>query len=78
VTGRYIRLKNIIRNKGAEITSSSTAAEVRREAVRLGMDGNVEKFIELYEKYRFGGREMVREDRDRYQKLLADIRRSSK
>ena len=77
-TARYIRLKNIIRNKGAEITSSSTAAEVRREAVRLGMDGNVEKFVELYEKYRFGGREMAREDRDRYQKLLADISRSSK
>jgi hypothetical protein len=78
VTGRYIRLRNIIRNRGAEITSSSTSAEVRHEAARLGMDGSVEKFIELYEEYRFGGRKMAGEERDRYQKLFTDISRSSK
>lgn len=73
-----MRLKKLVKNKGGRITWSSTSDEVRREAVKLRMDSNVEKFIELYEEYRFGGREMAREDRDRYQKLLADISRSSK
>jgi hypothetical protein len=73
VTGRYIKLRNIMKRRGAHITPSSTPSEVMREGMRLGTDKMIREFITLYEGHRFGGREMERETRVRYRKLLREI-----
>jgi transglutaminase-like putative cysteine protease len=73
VTGRYIKLKNMIKKGGAHITPSSTPSEVMREGMRLGTDRRVSEFITMYEEHRFGGREMDGEKRLRYQKLMQKI-----
>jgi len=74
-TAEYLRLRNVFRKRGAAITSSSTPAEVKREASRFNMDSKVEKFIRLYEEYRFGGKKMGKEDRVRYRRLIEEIKK---
>ena len=63
VTGRYIKLRNMMKKRGAHITPSSTPSEVMREGMRLGTDKRIREFITLYEEHRFGGREMDGEKR---------------
>ena len=75
VTAQYLKLRNIVKNKGAEISPSSTPFEVKQEAVNLGMDGRIEDFLKLYEEHRFGGKEMRGEDRARYRNLIKEIKR---
>ncbi len=75
VTAQYLKLRNIVKNKGAEISPSSTPSEVKQEAVNLGMDGRIEEFIKLYEEHRFGGKEMRGEGKARYQRLIKEIKR---
>jgi hypothetical protein len=77
-TAEYLRLRNVFRKRGAAITSSSTPAEVKREASRFNMDSKVEKFIRLYEEYRFGGRKMGKEDGVRYRRLIEEIKKQFK
>lgn len=76
VTTQYVRLRNVIKNKGARITLSSTPSEVKREAIQLGMDGQIAEFIRLYEEYRFGGKKIRGEDRVRYQRLINEIKKT--
>lgn len=71
VTAQYIKLRNRLKNKGAEIKASSTPAEVKRQAALLGMDGKISEFIRLYEEYRFGARKMDEEEKIRYQRLIS-------
>jgi transglutaminase-like putative cysteine protease len=78
ITAQYLKLRNIVKNKGAEISSSSTPSDVKREAIQLGMDGRVEDFLKLYEEHRFGGKEMRGEDRTRYQRLIKEIKKQFK
>ena len=78
VTAQYMKLRKAVKNKGAKITLSSTTSEVKREAVNLGMDSKIAEFINLYEKYRFGGKEMKGKDRARYQRLIIEIKRQFK
>jgi transglutaminase-like putative cysteine protease len=78
VTAQYMKLRKAVKNKGAKITLSSTTSEVKREAVNLGMDSKIAEFINLYEKHRFGGKEMKGEARARYQRLLIEIKRQFK
>ncbi|MEW6419798.1 MAG: DUF3488 and transglutaminase-like domain-containing protein [Nitrospirota bacterium] len=78
VTAQYLKLRNIVKNKGAEITPSSTPSEVKKEAVNLGMDDRVEDFLKLYEKHRFGGKEMRGEDKIRYRNLIKEIKKQFK
>ncbi len=73
VTGRYIKLRNMMKKRGAHITPSSTPSDVMREAMRFGTDKRIGEFITLYEEHRFGGREMDGENRARYQKLMQEI-----
>lgn len=74
VTGNYIKLQKILKTKGIAIKQSSTPSEVRKEAVRLGMDESVIDFIKLYEEYRFGEKGIEREGRVRYQRLIKEIK----
>jgi hypothetical protein len=75
VTAGYLKLKNTLKSKGANITPSTTPSEAKQEAIQLGMDGKIGEFIQIYEEHRFGGREMKGEDRARYRKLLKEIKR---
>jgi hypothetical protein len=70
-----MKLIKAVKNKGATITISSTPSDVIKEAVQFGIGSKVEEFIELYEESRFGGEEMKREDRARYQSLMEEIKR---
>jgi len=78
VTAQYLKLRNIVKNKGIEISPSSTPSEVKQEAVNLGMDGRVEEFVKLYEEHRFGGKKMSKEGRVRYWNLIKEIKRQFK
>jgi hypothetical protein len=75
VTVQYLKLRNIVKNRGTEITPSSTPAEVKQEAVNIGMDGRVEEFVKLYEEHRFGGKEMSKEGRERFGNLIEEIKK---
>ena len=75
LTAQYMKVRNSIRKKGVRVTMSTTAAEVAEKAVHLGMDGKIREFIATYEENRFGGREMSREDRVKYKRLMKEIRR---
>ena len=75
VTAQYLKLRDIVKNRGAEINPSSTPTEVKREAIQLGMDVKVSEFIKLYEEYRFSGKKVRWEDRAKYQSLINEIKR---
>lgn len=66
VTVKYLRFRNSLKRKGANITRSSTPSDVMKEAVRLGIGDKAADFIELYERARFGGRGMNSEEKKRY------------
>lgn len=72
-SAQYIKLRTLIKKKGAKISPSSTPAEVKKELMRFGINNKVAEFISLYEGYRFGGREIKGEDRARLQRLMREI-----
>jgi protein-glutamine gamma-glutamyltransferase len=72
-SAQYIKLRTLIRKKGAKISPSSTPAEVKKELMRFGINNKAAEFIALYERYRFGGIEIKREDRARLQRLMREI-----
>jgi len=77
VTGQYMKLQKVLKRKGIVIKQSSTSSEVRNEALQLGTFQRILEFIKLYEEYRFGRREMGREDRARYQRLIKEIKKEN-
>jgi hypothetical protein len=77
-TAGYLKLRNVYRKRGAKITPFLTPAEFRREAAKLNPDSTVDEFIRLYEEFRFGGREMGKEDRVRYQGLIQEIKKRTR
>jgi hypothetical protein len=78
ITSQYMRLRNIIKNKGAKIRPSSTPSDVGREAIQLGIETGVTEFIKLYEDHRFGGKDMRVKDRARYKNLIKEIEKQIK
>jgi hypothetical protein len=64
-----------MKEKGIKIIPSSTPMEIRDEAIKIGLDGKVTEFIDLYEEYRFSGKRMSGEDRVRYKNLMKEIKR---
>jgi hypothetical protein len=75
VTEHYLRFRESMKEKGIKVIPSSTPMEIRDEAIRIGLDGKVAEFIDLYEKYRFSGRKMNGEDRVRYKNLMKEIKK---
>ncbi len=75
VIGQYLKLQKVLRRKGITIKPSSTSAEIREKAVRLGMDDSIHEFIKLYEEYRFGKRGIERKERTHYQNLIKEIKK---
>ena len=70
VTAKYLRFRNSLKRKGANITASSTPSDVTKEAVRLGMSDGLSDFISLYERARFGGWGMNDEEKKRYRAMF--------
>ncbi|MDO9288593.1 MAG: transglutaminase domain-containing protein, partial [Thermodesulfovibrionales bacterium] len=70
VTAKYLRFRNSLKRKGANIMTSSTPSDVMKEAVRLGMSDGLADFISLYERARFGGGGMNDEEKKRYRSML--------
>jgi hypothetical protein len=52
-----------------------TAGEIKKMALPLGASVDIEDFLRMYEEHRFGGREMSAEDRERYVRLLREIKK---
>ena len=74
-TAQYMKVRNLVKRKGVRVTVSTTPTELMEKAIRLGMDGEIREFIELYEEHRFSGRKMSKEDRLKYKRLTREIRR---
>jgi hypothetical protein len=73
VTAEYVKLRNILKKQGADISINSTPADVRREAIRLGFDKDVSDFIAMYERFRFGGHAMTGVERKRYRNIFSKV-----
>jgi len=72
-TAQYMKVRNLVGRKGIRITDSTTAAEVVKEAVHLGVNGKIREFVAIYEEHRFGGREVSAEDKMKYKRLTKEI-----
>lgn len=70
ITASYLKFRDSLKRKGANITISSTPSDVMREALRVGMRKDAEEFIRLYKMARFGGKDLSEEDRKRYKSLF--------
>jgi hypothetical protein len=57
-----------------KVRPSSTPSEVARITIHLDAAADIREFVAIYEKCRFGGRELTGEDRARYMRLLKDIK----
>ncbi len=76
VSAKFVELRRMLRKKGFVITSATTAGEMRREAEPMKAHAEVERFLTLYERHRFGAKAMSPADRREYLSLLRDIRKS--
>ncbi len=70
VTAKYLKFRNSLKRKGASITISSTPSDIMREAIRLGMGPEVAEFIRLYERARFGGKELNDAEKTSYKSIV--------
>jgi hypothetical protein len=64
-----------MRKKGISMKRSMTAGEVKHMVLPLGISTDIEDFLRMYEEHRFGGRGMSVEDRERYIRLLKNIKK---
>jgi len=75
VTAHYVKLRKILKRRGITIKHSSTPSEIRKETAPLGMNQSILKALNLYEEYRFGGREAGSKERAVYKRLVREIKR---
>ncbi len=76
ISAKFVALRRILRKKGIAITPATTAGEIRREAGRLNAHAEVERFLTIYERHRFGARSISPAERREYISLLREIRKS--
>ena len=70
----YLRFRLRVRRLGGHVTESSAPQEVYKEAVTKGIDPEgAGEFIRLYERARFGGRQLDSGERQGCERLLARI-----
>jgi transglutaminase-like putative cysteine protease len=77
VTGHYIRVRNVLKRRGAVVNASSTPSDILREAERLGVNGTVAEFILLYQECRFGERQLTFDEKLRYRRLVHEIKKNA-
>ncbi len=75
ITREYIILRKIIKKRGGRVTYSTTSSELLKEAEKMGIDGKLYEFINIYSEVRFGRKEMTEEGRSRYRSLLTEIKK---
>jgi len=75
ITERYLSLKNLLGKKGIAIKRSMTPGEIKQAGVSLGLTGDLEEFLAIYEEHRFGQKPLQPETRARYELLLKKMRK---
>ncbi len=75
ITERYLSLRRLLSRRGLRIKPSMTAGEIQRTALPSGISADLDEFLRLYEEHRFGRRELSPEDRERYERLLKEMKR---
>ena len=73
--GGILSLRKLLRRKGLKVGRSTTPGDVKRTALQLGISEVVGEFMRLYEEHRFGGRQLLPEDRQRYEKLIKEVKK---
>jgi len=75
ITERYLSLRRLLSRRGLRIKPSMTAGDLQRTALPSGISADLDEFLRLYEEHRFGRRELSPEDRERYERLLKEMKR---
>jgi transglutaminase-like putative cysteine protease len=75
ISAKFVAARRMLRKKGFRITSATTTGEIRREAQRLNVREEVERFLDIYERHRFGARVMSPAERREYLSLLREFRK---
>jgi len=73
-TANYLRFRQYVKRKGASVTASSTPSDIAREASKLGMGDKAFEFIRLYERARFGGKELSAGEKQRYASINKNLK----
>ncbi len=74
ITRAYLEFRDLLKKKGVRVTDAMTAGDMLK-ASRNGRFGiEAEEFLSIYEKHRFGSREMSDTVRQRYRDLLKKLR----
>jgi protein-glutamine gamma-glutamyltransferase len=76
ISAKFVTLRRILRKKGIAIIPATTTGEIRREAGRLKAHEEVERFLTIYERHRFGASSISPAERREYLSLLREIRKS--
>ena len=74
VTRTYLEFRDLLRNKGVQVTDAMTSGDLLKVSHKGGFGMEAEEFLNLYESLRFGGREMSDAVRQRYKALLKKLR----
>lgn len=75
ITERYLILRRSFRSRGLGTKQSVTAGDIRQEGALFGIEEDLEEFLRIYEEHRFGKREPGPGDRERYDRLLKQIKK---
>ncbi len=74
-TERYLSLKRLLRRRGIRMKHSMTSGDIKQKASSLDIADDLDEFLRIYEGHRFGRRELKQEDREKYDRLLKEIRK---
>lgn len=75
VTRHYLAFRKLLAKRGVPIPPSATSGELKLRSEGLGLGRETFEFIELYERYRFGGGQMPEEKKRIYVLLLKKMRK---
>jgi len=75
ITERYLSLRRSLRRKGVGMNQSVTPGNIKQAGASLGMAEDLDEFLSIYEEHRFGKRELSPEDRERYDRLLKQLKK---
>ena len=72
-----MKVRSSLGKKGVRFTAAATPGEVADRAMRLGINGKIGEFMAMYERHRFGGGEMSKDERMKYKRLVKEIRKQA-
>jgi hypothetical protein len=75
ITERYLALRRSLKKKGFGMDQSVTPANIKQACVTLVIAEDLDEFLRIYEEHRFGKRELSAEDRERYDRLLKQMKK---